>query len=130
MLKSRLLNSLLLWAMCAAAPAQWLNLPTKGIPRTKDGKPDLAAAVPKASNGKPDLSGLWETQGPKYLANIAADMKPGELPIQPWAEALTKERMTGSQASEEYNANCLPQGVTRINATPNPFKIPHLSDLA
>jgi hypothetical protein len=23
------------------AVAQWLNVPTKGIPRTKDGKPDL-----------------------------------------------------------------------------------------
>jgi hypothetical protein len=129
MSKSRLQNAVLLWAMCVSAPAQWLNLPTKGIPRTKDGKPDLAAPAPKASNGKPDLSGIWETPSPKYLANIAADIKPGELPIQPWAEALTKERMTGSQAGEESNANCLPQGVPRINATPNPFKILQYPDL-
>jgi hypothetical protein len=129
MSKSRLLNSVLLWVMCIPVPAQWLNPPTKGIPRTRDGKPDLAAPAPKASNGKPDLSGIWGTPSPKYLADITADMKPGELPIQPWAEALTKVRMTGAQASEESNANCLPQGVPRINATPNPFKILQYPDL-
>src|SRR6266852_755559 len=39
--------------------AQWLNHPTPGIPRTPDGKPNLAAPAPKAAGGKPDLSGLW-----------------------------------------------------------------------
>src|SRR5579871_1871279 len=39
--------------------AQWLNFPTPGIPRTRDGKPDLSARAPKAADGKPDLSGVW-----------------------------------------------------------------------
>ncbi len=122
------LVSLLLLA-CAASPAQWLQIPSKNTPRTKDGKPDLSAAAPRKPDGKPDLTGIWGTEGPKYLANIAADFKPGELPIQRWAETLTRERMTGIHAAEESNANCLPQGVPRIDATPNPFKILQEPDL-
>ena len=119
----------LLILVCAASPAQWLHVPTKSSPRTKDGKPDLAAPAPRRPDGKPDLTGIWGTVSPKYLANLAADFKPGDFPIQAWAEALTKERMTGIHAGEESNANCLPQGVPRIDATPNPFKILQEPDL-
>jgi hypothetical protein len=31
-----------------ATEAQWLNHPASGIPRTRDGKPKLAARTPKA----------------------------------------------------------------------------------
>lgn len=89
----------------------------------------MTAAAPRKADGKPDLTGIWGTESPKYLANIAADFKPGEFPIQPWAETLTRERMTGIHAAEESNANCLPQGVPRIDATPNPFKIVQEPDL-
>jgi len=46
----------------AALPAagQWLNVPTKGIPRTRDGKPDLAAPAPRKPDGEPDLLGDLE----------------------------------------------------------------------
>jgi hypothetical protein len=113
----------LLLVLCGMAVAQWLQVPGKDTPRKNDGKPDLSAPAPRRADGRPDLAGIWGTESPKYLVNIAADLKPGELPIQPWAEALTKERMTGIHASEESNANCQPQGVPRIDATPNPFKI-------
>ena len=103
--------------------AQWLKLPDKGIPRTKDGKPDLTAPAPRKADGKPDLAGVWIVPGPKYLQNLAADLKPEDVPMQPWAAALTKDRMTGAHASEESDANCLPQGVPKINAAPAPWKI-------
>jgi hypothetical protein len=96
------------------ARAQWLNLPTKGIPRTKDGKPDLAAPAPRQPDGKPNLSGIWqgeEQNGKKYVPNLAADFKPGEFPIQPWADALTEERRTDAGQSEWPSARCLPYGV-------------------
>jgi hypothetical protein len=115
--------------VCSSAVAQWSQVPAKGTPRTKDGKPDLSAPVQRKADGKPDLSGIWGTESPKYLVNIAVDFKPGELPIQPWAEALTKERMTGIHAAEESNANCEPPGVPRIDNTPNPFKIVQEPDM-
>ncbi len=45
--------------LAGSAHAQWLNFPTPGIPRTRDGKPNLTAPAPRALDGKPDLSGVW-----------------------------------------------------------------------
>ena len=39
--------------------AQWLDIPTRSVPRTPDGKPDLNAAAPRTRDGKPDFSGMW-----------------------------------------------------------------------
>jgi hypothetical protein len=75
--------------------------------------------TPRTADGKPDLSGIW-SPNVKYVGNIAADMKPGDLPMQPWAEKLTRER-TESHSKEDPEARCLPTGVPRI--TPYPYKI-------
>lgn len=37
--------------------AQWLDYPTPGVPRTKDGKVNLTAKTPRTRDGKPDLPG-------------------------------------------------------------------------
>ena len=50
-------------AAVATAHAQWLKYPAAGIPRTKDGKPNLTARAPRTSDGRPDLSGVWTTDG-------------------------------------------------------------------
>ena len=44
-----------------AAPlgAQWFHVPDPKLPRTKDGKPDLAAPTPRKPDGTPDLGGMW-----------------------------------------------------------------------
>ena len=46
-------------AIAAPIDAQWLDRRTPNIPRTADGKPDLAAPAPRGADGHPDLSGLW-----------------------------------------------------------------------
>src|SRR5436305_14599815 len=83
-------------------PGQWLDYAAKGIPRLRDGKPNLAAPAPKTRENRPDLSGTWwvpnyGTEGladppPKYLVNLAADLNPEDFPILPWAEALSRQR--------------------------------------
>ena len=99
--------------LSAPVAAQWLTQPTPGIPRTPDGKPNLAAPAPRAPDGKPDLSGLWNRLSPKYHRNIAADLKPGE--IQPWARALVDERR--EHLGKDYmNVRCLPLGPGYVTA--------------
>ena len=109
--------------LSAPLAAQWLNYATPGIPRTADGKPDLAAPAPRTADGKPDLSGLWQRISPKYYENIAADMKPGE--VQAWAEALVRQRKENLH-KEHMSLQCLPWGpsystsirMTKIIQTP------------
>ena len=39
--------------------AQWAPFPTRGVPRTPTGEPNLTAPAPRTADGKPDLSGIW-----------------------------------------------------------------------
>jgi len=103
--------------------AQWTKIPSAGIPRTADGKPNLSASAPRLSDGKPDLSGIWEPNANRYVRDIAADIKPEDVPFQPWAKALFEQRADGSHSREDPDANCLPQGVPKINAAPAPWKV-------
>jgi len=115
-LASLILLSLPLWA-------QWIKVPPDSIPRTKDGKPNLSAPAPRLPGGKPDLSGVWSPNANKFLRDIAVDLKPGEVPFQPWAKTLFEQRIDGSHSKEDPDANCLPQGVPKIDAAPAPWKI-------
>jgi len=102
--------------------AQWINIKTAGIPRTQDGKPNLTAPAPKMPDGKPDLSGLWDADR-RFLVNIAVNLKDEDLGMKPEALRLYNQRKDGSRAKEEPDANCLPQGVPKIDAAPVPWKL-------
>lgn len=102
--------------------AQWQLPKNNTTPRTKEGKPDLKAPAPRRPDGKPDLTGIWVADPPK-VRDVTMGMKPGELEMQPWAEELFKRRETGDLSALDPDANCLPQGVPKINSTPLPFKI-------
>ena len=56
--------SILLILTAAGLWAQWPAYPTPGVPKTADGKPNLAGPAPKTADGKPDLSGVWLYQRP------------------------------------------------------------------
>ncbi|HYR82911.1 MAG TPA: hypothetical protein VE422_02415 [Terriglobia bacterium] len=100
---------------------QWVNVPLPNTPRTPDGKPNLRAPVPKTPDGKPDLTGIWRNPDGKYLANIAADGV--QVPFQPWAEALYKERQENF-SKDRPSGRCLPHGVPDIMLVPaTPFKL-------
>jgi hypothetical protein len=54
----------ILFLFPALACAQWLHYPTAGVPKGRDGKPNLTAPAPRTSGSKPgdrkpDLSGMW-----------------------------------------------------------------------
>ena len=142
------MRSVLLLLLSTAAPAQWMHYPTPGIPRTRDGKPNLSAGSPRASDGKPDLSGLWQVEatpydemtrlfGPgldilsvpgddirtvsKYLFSILIDFKPGEAPLRPEAAQITERRMK-TFGIENPTTRCLPAGVPFGGVLPFPNK--------
>ncbi len=93
-------------SIVAPARAQWLKYKTPGIPRTVDGKPDLAAPAPRMPDGKPDLSGLWrpDTAGLAETSKAMESLKP-----QPWAAALSKKRKDGL-FKDAPGVLCLPPG--------------------
>jgi hypothetical protein len=119
--------------------AQWVNLPTSGVPRTRDGKPNLAAPAPKTSDGKPDFSGLWipreirpcdpaergvqctELPLTPQLMNFAAGIKEG-LPYQPWAADFVKSR-SNEVAYIDPHVHCMPPNFPRAWAFPETIKI-------
>lgn len=74
----RLFLPLLLMTLSAPLAAQWLGMPTPGIPRTPDGAPDLFAPAPRTADGLPELTGLWRAS--EVIGDLNDDSK-----VQPWA---------------------------------------------
>ena len=115
-------------ALCFIAPplrAQWLSYRTPGVPRTAVGKVDLAAPAPKAVDGKPDLSGVWES-APQYFYNLANDLKPDEVVMQPWAKALQAEREGRSTRTIRSLNACRPayhESICRRRTRPIPSRL-------
>jgi len=86
---------LIVWAGTGVAQAQWDPYPWKNMPRKGDGTVDLNAPTRRTTDGKPDLSGFWmPREAVKYLLNLASDMKPADIPFQPWAAELYKSAST------------------------------------
>lgn len=126
---------------------QWLNYPTPGTPRTRDGKADLSAKAPRASDGKPDLSGVWRTAPDpfakeafgtafdvpgdypstfsRYFINITADFKnPAEIVRPEAAEIIRKYRSTFKHPLYQ----CLPLSIPGADVfSYAPFKIVQFS---
>jgi hypothetical protein len=129
------LRTLAFGLLATPLAAQWISYPTAGVPRTRDGKPDLAAACPRTADGKPDLSGLWTIQTsrqgnanfpgcepvPDEFINIGSSLKEG-LPYLPWAAELVKTRAKEQRVHDPLS-HCLPVGPIRLHTWNGPRKI-------
>jgi hypothetical protein len=139
MLTARMRVVTLVVFLAFPAAAQWINLPTPGIPRTPDNKPNLSAPAPKTSAGKPAFSGMWvprdalpcdaEERGvlctelpvtPQTI-NFASGLK-GGLPYQPWAANLVKSRAKET-AFLDPHVSCMPPNFPRAWSFPESEKI-------
>lgn len=121
----RLLPCAFVISAALAAPAlttaQWLKLPTAGIPRLPDGKPNLAAPAPRSTDGKPDFSGLWRNDGgDRLFNNIAADLGRGD--VAPWADAQYQARKLEFGKSS-MDTQCLPLGPAYLTSRYRMFRI-------
>ena len=126
--------------ICASPPrtliAQWLKYPTAGVPRLRNGKPNLTAPAPRTREGKPDFSGMWLTADgmpctgdasfqqcgselpmSRYGINIGAGL-PGGLPYQPWAAQQVKNQ-TEQNSKDDPHARCLPDTFVRLYGLPH-----------
>jgi hypothetical protein len=132
--------------LCFPVSAQWFALPTRGVPRTAGGKPNLTAPAPKAADGHPDFSGIWLAGNPlpcppflldgkdciekiglsRQTRDIAMDL-PGGLPYRPWAAALAKQR-SADLSKDDPHARCLPSNIARVWTLPHYTKIIHTRD--
>ena len=139
----------LIVAVSTTAFAQWFKYPTDGIPRTRDGKPNLTAPAPRLPDGKPDLSGIWhagnripcsnainafvdcgaEIGGSKLTLDLGLDLPGGSLPYQPWAAQVKKQR-AADDSRDDPHVRCLPDSVPRMWTLPHLTKIVHTAKLA
>ena len=117
------------WLLTSTAAAQWEPYPWKNMPRTPDGKIDLKAPARRTADGHPDLSGFWvPMQAVKHLLNLAADMKPEDVPLQPWARALYNERIDNN-GKDHPGVRCWPSGIPEKNNIPDGLKVVQTPDL-
>ena len=113
----------------AVASAQWDPYPWKRVPRTPDGKVDLNAPAQRTSYGKPDLSGFWMPDDPvKHLLNLAADLKPEDVPLKPWARELYNRRIENN-GKDHPGVSCLPSGIPEKDNIPDGLKLVQTEDL-
>jgi hypothetical protein len=123
---TRLLAAAILFTF--TAHGQWIKYPSPGTPRTADGKPNLSAPAPKA-DGHSDLSGIWKIARPSSIprdegsyASLQYWTKEGvDIRMQPWAEALFKQRYASFGAGRP-SERCLPHGIPDAMLVSN-FKI-------
>ena len=79
--------------------------------------------VPRLPDGKPDLTGPWMGGGSNADMEREGGLKPGELPLLPWAKELRDKR---KEEDEPYTA-CLPMSVPRVNPYPWKFAMSYTS---
>src|ERR1700677_3756888 len=90
----------------------------KPTPRTEDGKVDFSGVYspPGRAPGDPPSK-----SGEGYSHNIARDLEPDDVPMQPWAKELFRKRFVEDVSKDDPEGFCLPMGTPRM--APYPWKI-------
>jgi hypothetical protein len=89
----------------------------KAVKGKGKGKNRPTQPTPRTADGKVDFSGIYSPDR-TFIYDINETLKKGEeLPLQPWALKLTKERLS----KDDPEALCLPTGVPR--QAPYPWRI-------
>jgi len=103
------------------ASSQWVKLNVPGTPRTANGAPDLTAPAPRTADGNPDLSGVWI----RSMRGGGSVPNPGGKNVAPLthdAEEIFKARRE-NRGADMPSGRCLPHGLSKAIAVPEPFKI-------
>jgi len=109
--------SLLAWAQEPAPQQEQPVRLTTGLAGefTPLAPPDIAARpVPRLPDGRPDISGPWVGGGSNDDIEREGGLKPGELPLLPWAITLRDSR----REEDEPYLYCTPMSVPRANPYP------------
>ena len=82
---------------------------------TPTAPPEIAnQPTPRLPGGTPDISGPWVGGGSNSDLEAQGGLKPGELPLLPWAKALRDSR----REEDEPYLYCTPMGIPRVNPYP------------
>jgi hypothetical protein len=79
--------------------------------------------IPRLPDGTVDITGPWVGGGSNGNIERDGGLKPGELPLLPWAKELMSKRL---EKDEPYTA-CLPMSVPRVNPYPWKFALSYTS---
>ena len=114
-----------IWTLQGARPAP----PPAPAPRWPDGRINLGAPAGE--------KGVWERRGEHLVVNPKSYQAPAtrtarvhidQVPLQPWARALTNERHASGLASEPYT-RCKPAGGPRQFMSPYGLEVVEFPEL-
>jgi hypothetical protein len=119
-----LAGAIVLLSGSVPAAAQWFTYPNPAVPRTADGKPDLAAPAPRTADGKPDFSGVWLAGNHLPCPPLLRDE------LGNCIEKIPLSRETRDiGAKDDPHARCMPSSVPSVWSLPHYNKVVQIPGL-